>query len=119
LLPSLVSRRPFFMDCVHTAQLHMLSSREWPTTTHLASKPSMPVSAAPSTLEVCNQPILDIIFQRLTYACTETLVTYMWKVDETANEETIHFITKIKERDAVVIKDGTATISKAKAAAKL
>lgn len=43
----------------------------------------------------------------------------MWKVDETANEETIHFITKIKERDAVVIKDGTARISKAKAAAKL
>ncbi|GAB5589556.1 hypothetical protein Unana1_04456 [Umbelopsis nana] len=49
----------------------------------------------------------------------ETLVTYMWKVDETANEETIHFITKIKEREAVVIKDGTATIFKAKAAAKL
>lgn len=43
----------------------------------------------------------------------------MWKVDETADQETIQFITKVKERDAVVIKDGTVTLSKGKIAAKL
>jgi hypothetical protein len=43
----------------------------------------------------------------------------MWKVDESGTHETIHFITKVKERDAVVIKDGTVTLSKANAIAKL
>ncbi|CAO3693468.1 unnamed protein product [Umbelopsis ramanniana] len=49
----------------------------------------------------------------------ETLVVSMWKVDETADQETIQFITKVKERDAVVIKDGIVTLSKGKIAAKL
>lgn len=43
----------------------------------------------------------------------------MWKVDETVDQETIQFITKVKERDAVVIKDGIVTLSKGKIAAKL
>jgi hypothetical protein len=43
----------------------------------------------------------------------------MWKVTETADLETIHFITKVKERDAVVMKDGIVTLSKAKVTAKL
>ncbi|KAJ2957615.1 hypothetical protein NQZ79_g6717 [Umbelopsis isabellina] len=49
----------------------------------------------------------------------ETLVTSMWKVSETGDEETIRFVTKIKERDAVVIKDGIVTLSKAKSSSKL
>lgn len=43
----------------------------------------------------------------------------MWKVSETGDEETIRFVTKIKERDAVVIKDGIVTLLKAKSSAKL
>jgi len=54
-----------------------------------------------------------------TSSILETLVVSMWKVDETADQETIQFITKVKERDAVVIKDGTVTLSKGKIAAKL
>jgi peroxisomal enoyl-CoA hydratase 2 len=66
------------------------------------------------------------VFERIIYIAItniidtiETLVTSMWKVSESGDEEIIRFVTKIKERDAVVIKDGFVTLSKAKSSAKL
>ena len=103
----------------------MPSLNTWPTTTPLASKPFMPALVVPFILEVCRLvSIRHFVYFKLVnfallYLDTETLVTSMWKVDESGTHETIHFITKVKERDAVVIKDGTVTLSKANAIAKL
>jgi hypothetical protein len=102
----------------------MPSSRKWQITIHLASSLSMHALVALCILEVrtvLNEIVVVPNFELNPHPLVhlETLVVSMWKVDETADQETIHFITKVKDRDAVVIKDGTVTLSKAKIAAKL